>query len=446
MQSQQKHLVILGGSLAGLMAAQALLPYFEQITLVEKDELSNPMAVRAGAPQSFHVHLLLQKGIEQISTLFPQFTLKLEEAGAYAFELGYETGMLWPTGWGPRIRTGIMLRACGRPLIESILREEVLSHKKIKLLVETKINSLHIKEQKVVGLSLQDKSNNSDRLLTGDYFINCSGRFSKSEQWLGQELSQSIVDPLLGYSTLWLKNCQLPDQQKMRVVLSRPPEFNRGALLYPVEQNRFGLSLVGLSGDHPSANPDKFLQFARSLPDPVMARLIEESEWDSKIIAFKGARSVWRHYEKAQLPDNYLVMGDAYAHLNPLYGQGMTLAASCALELRNRFSKNQAQAPSLQRQLAKQVKSCWDYTTAGDFRYPLTKGTPPNAVKMAGLRYTSALTAQVPHSPWLAKQMLEVAQLKRSPYQLFSLLNMALVSYYSSRPRRHNPSSAKQFH
>jgi 2-polyprenyl-6-methoxyphenol hydroxylase-like FAD-dependent oxidoreductase len=58
------HAVVIGGSMAGLLAARVLVDHFERVTIVERDAYPSQPTSRQGLPQASHVHVLLTQGSE----------------------------------------------------------------------------------------------------------------------------------------------------------------------------------------------------------------------------------------------------------------------------------------------------------------------------------------------------------------------------------------------
>jgi 2-polyprenyl-6-methoxyphenol hydroxylase-like FAD-dependent oxidoreductase len=65
------HAVVLGASMAGLLAARTLSDFFETVTVVERDVLPDDAANRRGVPQGRHLHALLARGSRALEELFP---------------------------------------------------------------------------------------------------------------------------------------------------------------------------------------------------------------------------------------------------------------------------------------------------------------------------------------------------------------------------------------
>src|SRR2546428_9206431 len=111
-----RHAVVIGASIAGLLAARVLSDHFEQVTLIERDQLSEQMGVRKGVPQGQHVHALLAKGEVILTELFPGLFEALTQNGAVRFTpadiRSYQFGI-----WKTRFPSSIHLYSQSRPFL-----------------------------------------------------------------------------------------------------------------------------------------------------------------------------------------------------------------------------------------------------------------------------------------------------------------------------------------
>ena len=78
----EDHAIVLGGSIAGLLAARVLADAYDQVTEVDRDELVPGSRPRRGVPQGRHIHGLLARGQQALDQLFPGLTAELEADGA----------------------------------------------------------------------------------------------------------------------------------------------------------------------------------------------------------------------------------------------------------------------------------------------------------------------------------------------------------------------------
>ncbi|MFK4315389.1 flavin-dependent dehydrogenase [Bacillus sp. RC236] len=74
--------IVIGGSIAGKLAAKALSNTFEEVIIVEAGEEWDGNGPRKRVPQSNHPHVLLKGGEEALEELFPNITNELIEAGS----------------------------------------------------------------------------------------------------------------------------------------------------------------------------------------------------------------------------------------------------------------------------------------------------------------------------------------------------------------------------
>jgi 2-polyprenyl-6-methoxyphenol hydroxylase-like FAD-dependent oxidoreductase len=64
--TNRQHAIVMGGSLAGLLAARVLSKHFDRVTIIEKDRVNHQPESRSGQPQTQHLHALLAKGLQVI--------------------------------------------------------------------------------------------------------------------------------------------------------------------------------------------------------------------------------------------------------------------------------------------------------------------------------------------------------------------------------------------
>ncbi|MFD6452930.1 FAD-dependent oxidoreductase, partial [Nocardia sp. NPDC060220] len=81
-----EHAVVLGASMAGLLAARVLSDSYDRVTVVERDRLDGQYAPRRGVPQGKHVHALLPSGSQALERLFPGLLDELVRAGTKVIE------------------------------------------------------------------------------------------------------------------------------------------------------------------------------------------------------------------------------------------------------------------------------------------------------------------------------------------------------------------------
>jgi 2-polyprenyl-6-methoxyphenol hydroxylase-like FAD-dependent oxidoreductase len=378
-----KHALVIGGSLAGLVAARVLSDYFDQVTILERDPVNDVPESRKGQPQTVHLHGLLAQGFDIIKQYFPGIEQSLVEGGALTGDIAEKIRWHQFGGYKLQFASGLIGITMSRPFFEWHIRQRVLALRNVKLRSSCAVTGLVTRRDKkrVTGVQFIDRTNgNQTQSLPAGLVVDASGRGSSALKWL-EELgyakpSEEEVKIKVGYATRIYRRD--PGDQFTVMISADPPLGKRGAYLFPIEGDRWIVTAGGYLGDYPPTDETGFLEFLRSIPAPDIYNILSRAEPLSEIHAYKYPASLRRHYERLQrFPEGYLVLGDAFASFNPIYGQGMTSAAlqAQALDqiLKKRRSLHDLWRP-FYREAAKVVDTPWQMAVGEDFRYPETEG------------------------------------------------------------------------
>jgi 2-polyprenyl-6-methoxyphenol hydroxylase-like FAD-dependent oxidoreductase len=393
MRDKHGHAVIVGGSMAGLLAARALSPHFERVTLVERDGLSDVPDPRKGVPQARHVHALLARGEEILSGLFPGLVPELVDAGAVRIDWTRDVKWFHFGAWKARCDSGVMTTLVSRPFLELSVRRRVLALPNVKLVAEHDVTGLTASpdRQRVTGVLIQRRdADGGAEALSADLTVDTSGRGSRTPQWLEAlgyaAPEESAVKINVGYAS---RIYRVPDDAgrgwKGCYVLGTPPHGKRLGVVAPIEGGRWMVTLAGMARDYPPDDHAGYLEFASSLPVDDIHRAIKDAEPLSDVAAYRFSSNLRRHYERMKrAPEGFVVLGDASCSFNPIYGQGMTTAGlgalaldACLSEQRSRGSALDGFARRFQKKLAAATDVPWSMTTGEDFRFPETEGKRP---------------------------------------------------------------------
>lgn len=424
------HAIVIGGSLGGLLTARVLSQHFQRVTILERDNIPEQPMARKGQPHTRHLHGLLASGLETMTRYFPDLPQSLIAGGAVMPD--FALGMNWYTGSGYRQRfpMGVKATMMSRPFLESLVRQRVLALPQVQLMDNCGVNRLLTSpdRQHVTGVEVELRHEGNQPLeVMADLVVDCTGRGSRAPQWLAglgydaPAVSEVKVD--VAYATrLFRRDPADPRGQQWTLITPEAPRQTRFGAIFPIEGDRWIVSLGGWHGDHPPTDEAGFLTFARSLPAPDVYEVIKNAEPISDIIQHKFPSSLRRHYEKLRrFPQGFLVLGDAISSFNPTYGQGMTSAALQAAKLDDLLTKRtppEKLALAFFKRATKVVDIPWQLAVGEDFRFPQTSGPKPPGVDFIN-RYVAKVHRATLHDPVVGLALLKVMNLMAPPPSLF---------------------------
>lgn len=441
-----RHAIVIGGSMAGLFAARVLVDHFDQVTVIERDKFPSQPQSRQGVPQDTHVHVLLTQGQRILNQLFPGIEAELVEKGAPTIDwiADWFTFGMW--GIAPRFPSGLTGYPCSRHLLEWTIRRRLVDFPNLKFLEAAQVTQLLTDEtqSQVTGVQLrlgagEETSHSEDKV--ADLVVDASGRNSLMPKWLQglgyQPPAETTIDSFLGYASRWYrqKDGFQTDWQGITIT-GKAPDNSRGGVLYPVEGNRWVVTLAGVGRDYPPTDDEGFLGFARTLRSPILYEAIADAEPLSPIYSYRRTANRLRHYEKlVVMPEGLVVVGDAVCAFNPVYGQGMTIAALGALtlyqclreQLKNSSYSLKGLNQRFQKRLAQVNTTPWIMATGEDLRWPTTSGGQLDRMSRFMQYYIDQVMQFSVDHPEVYQTFGEVAHLVTPPKALFRASILAPV-------------------
>jgi 2-polyprenyl-6-methoxyphenol hydroxylase-like FAD-dependent oxidoreductase len=422
------HAVVLGGGLAGLLAANVLAQVYREVLVVDRDQLARVAGPRRGVPHGRHAHGLVARGHQILEEQFPGLMGDMEAAGVRPGD--FSDDIRWYFN-GMRLRparTGLISVPCTRPVIEQHVRDRVEKLGGVRFLEQYDIVGLETTPDasRVTGARVQRQdAGSAPEVLSADLVIDATGRGSRTPAWLDElgysRPAEDRVKIDLAYTTRHYRVPADPFGSDIAIIAAATPSHPRGAFYYrlPGDSDCVELSLTGVLGDHPPADPEGFLEFARSLPVPDIYRSIRESEPLDEPVTFRFPASVRRHYERLErFPDGLLVMGDAVCSFNPVYAQGITVAALESRTLAQQLRKAPVPAPhDFFREISRQIDSPWEFAAIADLGYAGVEGRRTAKVRMINA-YIARLQRAAVHDASLTNAFIRVAGLIDEPTAL----------------------------
>lgn len=422
-----KQAVVIGAGMGGLTAAGALADRFDQVVVLERDTLPSEPTYRAGTPQARHVHALLLSGQRALSELFPGFEQDLARAGAVPLRVGLDVRVERP-GYDPfpQRDLGWFSYAVSRPTIERAVRRRVENRANTTLRQRCRVQEVLASPdgEAVTGVRYEN-GNGASETIAADLVVDASGRGA-----LTLALLQSIGRPLpeettigidLGYATCVFA---IPDDDastdwKGVMTFGQAPQNSRGGLMLPLEGNRWMATIGGRHGDVPPGDAEGFLTYARALRTPTIYNAISHAKRLDGVARYGFPESVRRHFERLDVfPRGLLPIGDAICRFNPVYGQGMSVAALEACLLQRLLERQGGDsdpiaglAPTFFAEVQTLIETPWSVAIL-DFVFPDTRGQRPADFETT-LKFGIALTRLAAEDPAIHKLTVEVQHLMR---------------------------------
>lgn len=419
--------IVIGSSIAGLLSARVLTKYCDRVTIIDRDKLPETPQARIGVPQSVQPHVLFTKGYQIIGELFPGIEQQLAANGAITIDWAREFKHYVEGDWGLASQqpSELVSVTCSRYLLEWTIRQELRKLPQINFIEQSKVTGLiyDAAANKITGVCLQ-----SATTLNADLIVDASGRSSQAPKWLQEigvaSIPETTVNPFLGYATRRYKLPDIDTDWKVLLISQTPPKDTRLGYLAKIENGELIATLGGYSKDFPPLDEAGFLDFARSLAQPDFYQTIVNATPTSPIYAHRATANRMRNYDKIELPDGFVTLGDAVCALCPVYGQGMTIAALGAKTLQSWLDNSAKQLNNnrFQKQLAKNNSLHWMLATSQDDRFPATVGGKQGKggiVDKLMTGYMNKLLGKSTIDPQMHLLLLEVGHLLRSPLFLY---------------------------
>src|SRR5712691_5399222 len=384
-----KRAVVVGAGMGGLTAAGALADRFEQVLVLERDALPADAIDRSGIPQGKHVHALLAGGLRGFGELFPGFEAELARAGAVTLRAGLDVRTERP-GYDPfpQRDLGFDAFAMSRPLLEWLVRERVRALPNVELRQDCWVEALVARSDGAAVTGVRyGRPGAASEVLDADLVVDASGRGS-----LTLDLLESIGQPRPEESTIGVDlryasavfsiPDDVPADWKGVFHFPHAPRTSRGALLLPLEGRRWIVTLAGRHGEDPPGDAEGFMTFVRQLRTSTLC--------------------------------------DAICRFNPVYGQGMSVAAQEAVALGRLLSTRAREADPLDglalpffAEAAALIDTPWFGAVIPDFVHPKTRGTRPENLE-AMLKFGTALVRLAARDPAVHRLTAEVQNLLKS--------------------------------
>ena len=417
--------VVIGAGMGGLAAAKAVSPFFERVIVLDRDALPEAPAPRIGTPQARHVHVLLASGERALKALFPGVGGDFVDAGAVTLRADRDLLVERP-GFDsfPRRDLGVDIISASRPMIEWLCRRRLAQDVEIRSRARV-VELIPSPDRRAVAGVRYEDAQGVTREVAADLAVDASGRAGPTLSFLERigapKPEQTEIGVDIGYaSAIFEPSAEARDWMGV-VHFGMPPDKGSGGLILPIEQGRWLVSLGRRPAGEMPADVESFVAFARTLRTPTVYEALRTARPLSEITRFNFPGSVRRHFHKLDdWPRGLVPIGDSICRFNPLFGQGMSVAAVEATALGALLAARAGSADPLAglgrdflAQIQDVLESPWSVAVS-DFAYAHTTGDPPPDLQQM-LLYGEALVRLAAEDPETHKLMTEVGHLLKPP-------------------------------
>jgi len=417
MAQRWEQAIVVGAGMGGLLFARVLADRFARVLVLERDRLPPDHQPRVGIPQGRHLHALLAGGCRAMEALLPGLTDDIRAAGAVELITGWSHRIERP-GYDPfpRRDLGFSSFSLSRPLLELCVRRRVQSIPNVVLEDGAAVEQLQHQGSSLTAVALRD-----GRVLNADFVIDASGRGEltlRALDALGHARPRETTIGIdMNYSSALFKiPADAHYEWKSVVMLPKAPASSKGLLMSTIEGQRW-LCAIGWRGDEQApTDREAYIEWTRQLRTQTCYHAIKDAEMIGKIVRFTFAESRHRHFAQCEsFPTGLLPVADAICRFNPIYGQGMSVAALQAQALAELLEEQQGNdAEVLSRRFLHRcdhiIEGPWATAALPDFAYPDTRGERPAGL-MESLKFGQAFTELAARDAGVHKLMLEITGL-----------------------------------
>jgi len=416
---------VVGASMAGLLAARVLSEHYDEVWLLDRDTLPEADQHRRATPHSRHAHGLLARGREAIETLFPGITAEWVANGALLGDLHGDVAFHGGLHAFSRAPSGLSAVAGSRPLLEGAVRRRVLDLPGVHACTGVDVQGLRVDIRgRVNGLQLAALAGDEAGFdFDADLVVDATGRASRLPAWLraiGREApKEERIQVDLRYATCHFRRDAAVDPGCVVALCAATPDSPMPGVMLAQEGDRWVVTLGGYGDDAPPLDLAGFIERAQRMPSPELAAIVRHAMPMGDPIGYRFTHSQRRRYERlAGFPEGLLAFGDAICSFNPIYGQGMSVAAAEALALRDLLrARTPRLAPAFFGRAARIVDTPWQTAVGADLALDAVPGPRPLPVRVINA-YVAKVFAAAASDAKVAAAFLQVAHLLAEPPSL----------------------------
>ncbi len=379
--------IIIGGGIAGKLAARVLSDQFKEVIIVERDSEPLGPVPRKGVPQGKHIHALLHAGEKGLEELFPGITETFQTTGAVQINSTKDLAWFHHGVWKLRYDGGYTTTLQTRPHLEWHIEQYIKDIENITVQYNLSVkNYIYEEDQnRIIGIEVQD-NNQSLTSMYADLIVDASGASSLSNRRF-KEMGVHIPSEKVNIDLTYVSQLvELPSKERdwtIKLIYPNPPQEKLAGSISKVEGNRYIVTFIGYHGVITDKEflfkKGSLLELAEKLEKKDIFHELQQAKPVSEIALYKVPHISWKRMDKSKnLPKGLLLIGDTLCRIDPFFGQGMSIAVLEALALKNllrdKTKTTQEVIHAFHKKAARIIAPIWNMVVTEDFRYPATSG------------------------------------------------------------------------
>src|SRR5262245_16767773 len=166
--------VVIGASMAGLLAARALADFYGTVTVLERDAFPVSDLPRRGVPQGRHAHGLLARGRSVIERFFPGWADEVVASGGVRGDIAGDVHWIGHGVTSKSAPSDLIGLWASRPVFEGHVRRRLLGLPNVRAIENCAVQGLVASDDRSAVKGVRARIGNIEQLIEADLVVDAS--------------------------------------------------------------------------------------------------------------------------------------------------------------------------------------------------------------------------------------------------------------------------------